>query len=338
MPQRSKVPKKQAETQQQAAAQTTAPQQPTLWTKARPVLVAGYFLTLAAISSTLSQLVLAPVYGSIPSAAYHQPIRTSLLFLAFMLGTALKNFISLDLSWYLPIISFCVPALQHTLLLYSTHLGIELGPLVTETLTYFPLLFISAYVAARHMDTGNVERMLVPAVAGVVPAAAAFGYLTYVAQLTSEVIPRFASASNFLSRTNLQLVVASLYTLYVPSKSTMLAIPAIFHTMFLNPHYVSPHTTEALNRTLHSHGWNLLERKESVTGYISVLENLELDYRVMRCDHSLLGGEWLVTEQRKKEGITVAEPIYAVFEMLEAVRLFEVPESRHDENALVMYV
>ena len=50
-----------------------------------------------------------------------------------------------------------------------------------------------------------------------------------------------------------------------------------------------------------------------------------VQYRMMRCDHSLLGGEWLLTDRRRKsEGWEVSEPIYAVFELLEAVRLMEL--------------
>lgn len=84
-----------------------------------------------------------------------------------------------------------------------------------------------------------------------------------------------------------------------------------------------------------------MERAESVTGYVSVLENLDMQYRVLRCDHSLLGGEWLVTDERRKQGITVSEPIYAVFEMLEAVRLVQVAEDSKidsEKSALVVYV
>lgn len=59
----------------------------------------------------------------------------------------------------------------------------------------------------------------------------------------------------------------------------------------------------------------------------------------MRCDHSLLGGEFWVDDQRREEGITVPEPIYAVFAMLEAVRLIEGSGQARpddDKNALVM--
>ncbi len=77
-----------------------------------------------------------------------------------------------------------------------------------------------------------------------------------------------------------------------------------------------------------------MDRQESLTGYISVVESVDQGFRVMRCDHSLLGGEWVKfigTGQFK--GNQVAEPIYGVFAMLEAVRLVEVPKPVPDNKA-----
>ena len=89
-----------------------------------------------------------------------------------------------------------------------------------------------------------------------------------------------------------------------------------------------PSQTAALNETLHSQGWSMVDRWESVTGYVSVLDNHNDGYRVMRCDHSLLGGEWT-----KFGKVVVGEPIYSVFAQLEAVRLIEVPEKVADKDA-----
>jgi hypothetical protein len=80
-------------------------------------------------------------------------------------------------------------------------------------------------------------------------------------------------------------------------------------------------------------GWLFIERRESVTGYISVVQSIQQGFRVMRCDHSLLGGEWI-----DHRGGPVSEPIYGVFAMLEAVRLAETqaPVADEDAAALVM--
>jgi hypothetical protein len=62
---------------------------------------------------------------------------------------------------------------------------------------------------------------------------------------------------------------------------------------------------------------------------MSILESRDQGFRVMRCDHSLLGGEWLAKSDRN----LLAEPIYGVFVMLEAVRLVEVKKSVPDSEA-----
>jgi hypothetical protein len=59
----------------------------------------------------------------------------------------------------------------------------------------------------------------------------------------------------------------------------------------------------------------------------------------MRCDHSLLGGEFLLTEERRSnEGWEVNEPIYAVFDMLEAVRLMELEHTIPDPEAKALVI
>src|SRR5207248_10471274 len=106
-------------------------------------------------------------------------------------------------------------------------------------------------------------------------------------------------------------------------------------------HMPLPYQTGFLNDTLAGSGYRILARQESVTGYVSVLENVERGFRVMRCDHSLLGGEWLKHPGAERENL-VGEPIYAVFAMLEAVRLVNVdvdePQKakKQGKNALVM--
>jgi hypothetical protein len=97
-----------------------------------------------------------------------------------------------------------------------------------------------------------------------------------------------------------------------------------------------------LNNRLITHDWLLVDRAWSTTGYISVLENHSANYRVLRADHSLLGGEWLLTEERQtQQNWLVPEPTYAVFEMLEAVRLVQNPGKKSpvadgDASALVI--
>ena len=64
-----------------------------------------------------------------------------------------------------------------------------------------------------------------------------------------------------------------------------LALPAIVHTVFFNRHM----SIEMVDASLRTQNWTLLDRQWSNTGYISVLESKNENYRVLRADHSLLG-------------------------------------------------
>lgn len=140
------------------------------------------------------------------------------------------------------------------------------------------------------------------------------------------------------------------------------AIPALLHVALWNPHVSVPgaggawwaawserQANRALARATNTTGTGaitgapaadgpvvLLARRESNTGYVSVVENEGAGWRALRCDHSLLGGEWVRLPGRSAEAAAMArvpEPIYAVFVMLEAVRLVEVEGKRRDDEA-----
>lgn len=102
-------------------------------------------------------------------------------------------------------------------------------------------------------------------------------------------------------------------------------------------HYVGP--LDFLNTKIESEGYAIVDRWESNTGYVSVVDNLKDGFRVLRCDHSLLGGIWM----REQSPSVLAEPIYSIFVTLEAVRLAEtdvtkdlIPKSPDEEQALFM--
>ncbi|KAJ3472308.1 hypothetical protein NLG97_g11101 [Lecanicillium saksenae] len=97
----------------------------------------------------------------------------------------------------------------------------------------------------------------------------------------------------------------------------------------------TPAAMVKLNTTLQAHDWLLIDRSESNTGYVSVLQSLRGNFRVLRCDHSLLGGEY--TDESVVGGI-VAEPIYGVFAMLEAVRLIQTEKRVADDKAKALVI
>ena len=69
----------------------------------------------------------------------------------------------------------------------------------------------------------------------------------------------------------------------------------------------------------------ILARRFSTTGLISVIEHSIEDrwVRVLRCDHSILGGIWL---DPAVTTMSQAEAIYTTFHVQEAVRLFLPPK------------
>jgi hypothetical protein len=144
-----------------------------------------------------------------------------------------------------------------------------------------------------------------------------------------------AMGTNFFgTRLGLQVLLSGLYTSLAPSKLCFFVLPGLYHLAFYNRHFQTPWANFDLNRELNkTHGFTLLDRHDSVTGYLSILESTTDQFRVMRCDHSLLGGEWL----RSTSG-ALKDPIYGVFAMLEAVRLVELHEYISDEKATALVV
>ncbi|GAB7362787.1 hypothetical protein MBLNU230_g3091t1 [Neophaeotheca triangularis] len=292
-------------------------------------------LALAALISPVSQAALAPVYGAIPSSVNHKESISLSILLGFALQWTLKNrlprFPRGLLIRILPIVAAWTLPLEMTLFRYSDLLGPTYGPRLTSLASCQSVILLSAYAAAESVDN-----------LGLYPATNTYNWGKFLSQALSlafftalerhltTLLPTWWASSGglpFLEPTNLQLLIAALYLVLLPSKAALLAMPAFINTVIINTTYTSRSTTNMLQTHLHrDHGWNLIARQWSTTGYISVLDNADLGYRVLRCDHSLLGGEWTLTPQRRGEGWTTSEPIYAVFEMLEAVRLMQQPD------------
>lgn len=306
------------------------------------LLRAASLLALAALYSPLSQSKLAPVYGLIPSAQFHHLGTALLTLLALTRRSLFSRWIPSGASRYLQAFACCIPAIQHFLFSCSGWFGPTLGPVLTEALTYYPLVFLSAYEASSLLSSAQLDRYVHHALGSTVLGLSAYGFFSVLESNSWRFLVAASSLSMHLTRTTLQATVGALYFLISPSKLYLSTLLPLLWTVVFDPHFINPYSPMLLgNGTLHSHNWTLLDRSESITGYVSVLENLDLQYRVLRCDHSLLGGEWLVNDERRKDGITVPEPIYAVFEMLEAVRLVKMPGSTkqdQEKNALVMYV
>jgi hypothetical protein len=289
---------------------------------------AAALLLIAGFASSVSQVNLSPVYGSIPASLHHQRTMVFTAVAALVARLGLKKYVSADLAPYVAVIAYWAPVIQFFLFQQSAQLGVEYGPFIIESLTYFPLMFLSMWAAADLLDVIDLSQFNLPAsMSEVLIPTASYFTLSTAAKVSSSLIPNFIGTSAYFTRIGMQLLLASASAFLTPNRLILLAFPAILHTLWANPHHVSTHGVTLANSTLQlTQNYTLLARQESVTGYISVLENhADNAFRLLRCDHSLLGGEWLVTPSAYSKGQRQRESIFAVFVLLEAVRLIEPP-------------
>lgn len=324
------------------------------WARAarRETLIYGrviILLTLAAASANASLAGLSPVYGAIPAGLWHSVLVASALFAGWSSNLKLRRMIpsGTSLTIYLPLMASYVPFSQFVwsngYYSFSTWFGARWGPVIVEVTTIFPLLAITAACVATDLEaaTGLDEIVRLPRWIGdALPGIGSWSVFrlaegaTAVAGTVSSSAP--AALSWLSTRIASQLAITVGYGCVVrPTRLLLYAIFPFLHTLILNSHLAgSPWALGATNRGLQPDGWVVLDRRESITGYVSVVENLAQGFRVLRCDHSLLGGEWT-----RFPANPVAEPIYGVFVMLEAVRLVDVPgKVEHDTDAKALVV
>jgi hypothetical protein len=234
-----------------------------------------------------------------------------------------------DVVEYAPVLAFAIPMIQFVAFRYSALLGPEWGPVVTEALTVFPLAALSIFGAAVALDgvdlEGYPERVRTSG-----PAIGSYILFTAAQKFAGRAIMEHIGSSLVLTRTGLQFAMGALYAGALPSRKLLLALVPIVHLVTMNVHAPLQRPTMALDSALRHMNYSLVARKESLTGYLSVLDNWNDGYRVLRCDHSLLGGEWSLlpaAEGRFKE------PVYSIFVMLEAVRLVEIDDEASKADA-----
>lgn len=306
----------------------------------RPLLKAWSLLVLAGAYSPISQLTLSPVYGSIPSSLYHNYVTGFTFLLAWAVKGRIRGPVRQHWINLLPVLASAVPTIHFYMLQFSRKLGPVYGPFVTELLTYCPLVLLSVISAADLFDTldlGQYSDYL--SYAG--PRLVSYAILSVSERVSSSLIEQSIGSSLIFTRSGLQFLVMTSYAILLPSKLILFAMLSLLHTLCLNVHSPLPQPTGFLENTLKNHQFSLVDRQESLTGYLSVLDNLKDGFRVMRCDHSLLGGVW--DPQSKFSSLAHKEPVYSVFVILEAVRLVvrKSDESRmsvreNEKNALVM--
>lgn len=292
-------------------------------------------LVLLAFYSPVMLLVLSPTYGALPAHIFH--VYGLGVFAAA--GWFLKDQVQLRLgrlaAYMLPVLAFWTPTLQYFVMQQSSKLGNPLGPVITELFGYYPLALLTVAIAGKQIqyslhleDMGDVASEHVPLLGS---------YFVYSMgeHFAKALLSRLIGFTVVFTRAGLQFVIAILYAAVIPSKMLLLAIPSVLFSITADVHFGG---IGGVNSAIQSEGYSILARQESYTGYISVLENHNDGFRVMRCDHSLLGGQW--TKMAPGYHPQVQDPVYAVFTMLEAVRLVEYSHGSHrvdaDSKALVM--
>ena len=310
------------------------------------------------MSAEMSKLSLTPVYGLSPSIASLNWLRGGLehdqRYIAMIVSVSLvKIYFSkriLRFSKYIAIWGFFVPSIQSGLYSFSGRLGPVWGPRTIYSLTSIPLSWLSllhlvisiAEVLPLEFSVGGpANGSLIDSCGSGLRTLLLTSTLYYVLVQFQKylesglpVLMMMASGMpSVFSRFGLQAVTALLYTqLGAPLSRIKLILTAtlpLSHLAFVCPHLQLPHNTDVLNSTLRAEGYSLVARQESLTGYISVLDNINAGYRVMRCDHSLLGGEYI----HKPRGSIYNEPVYTIFLTLEAVRLLQTKSSEKQQLA-----
>ena len=290
-------------------------------------------LALAALAMELNRQCLAPVYGSMESP-YHQNWEVNLVALTLITSFELKERRQRHLCLALPVLGCLSPWILSASFEYSGVIGPRWGPLVTSVLTTMQIFYLSLVSVMR--DCMKLARQY-PDMIGLVGrltnvwilAALWFDLAFFRARADVAIqlaINYFPPPMN--TRFGLQMIVSVIYGLWASRKKPlwMIGLLAGFVLMsFSNEHIPFSWNNSGVNGQLAPIGFALLARQESVTGHVSVLENKKEGYRVMRCDHSLLGGDWLKMRSTTP-GQELQEPIYSVFVMLEAIRLIETPK------------
>ncbi|KAG9243199.1 S-adenosyl-L-methionine-dependent methyltransferase [Calycina marina] len=296
------------------------------------LLQSATLLSLAAVYSNISQLTLSPVYGSIPASIWHSKGVMAACFLGWSTNLLIRRHVVKKPAELLPLIAAYIPVVQFTFFKFSDVFGPNYGPLILESLTFIPLLLLSVSCTATHLDNLEMNPGRLQWLSDAAPGILSYMFYKIVETFSGKYISETIGNSVWQTRLGYQMLLTALYMPFAPPKKALLMMPAIFHWSLMNLHVPVQFTTNRLNADLNSRGWNLIDRKESITGYVSVLENPST-FKVMRCDHSLLGGEWLAPTKA-----FMPEPIYGVFVMLEAVRLVGVPVEIADEEASALVI
>ena len=297
-----------------------------LWKAACLVAFAGF-------SSSIYRHSLSPSHGSIPASQYRSEVTVIFTTLSLILrrvgwlpGSVQPSktpFLLAALATWSPLVHF---ALAPTARLF----GPALSAALISGATYGLMVTLAVQATIAELEARSSvwrSRGILPfLVCGMIIAA-----LSATELKSDAFLPRIATVHPFLTRSILPFLLPPPMMLLVSSRRLfwLSLIPYIL-LLILNPHSTSSILASQMDQSLVDAGHAVLHREDSLTGFLSVVENRVKGYRVLRCDHSLLGGEWVfgLGNWPGGEGYdgpngVVGEPVYAIFVMLEAVRLVQ---------------
>ncbi|PYI30042.1 S-adenosyl-L-methionine-dependent methyltransferase [Aspergillus indologenus CBS 114.80] len=283
----------------------------------RQLVTGAALLVLTAFYSPLTVLTLAPVYGTHGTHVFHAYGVAIVAAVGWFMKDHIQRLSGRKAVYFIPVVAFWIPTIQTFLFSSSSVLGNPVGPIFTEIAAYYPLVILSVACAGKLVQAGLDLGRHGEAVAEHVPLLSTYVIYKVGEKIAKAFLAKFIGSTIFFSRAGLQFLLPALYSAVIPSKFLLFAVPSLLLSATSNVHL----SDGALNSYLNDEGFALVARQDSNTGYISVLDNLNDGFRVMRCDHSLLGGQW--TRMPRGYSPATLDPIYAVFTMLESVRLVE---------------
>jgi hypothetical protein len=161
-------------------------------------------ILLAAMYTPLSQLILAPVYGSIPSAVYHKYGVIGSAMLSFLI----KDYVPVKVEQFFAAYVFWIPVLHLMLFPLSSDLGNPAGPLITECLTTYPLVTLSIHLANKSLHQLNLN-FLGEGIADVAPSMYNYLLFTVMQRLFRGILPTWMGMNKLFTRVGLQMVTAA---------------------------------------------------------------------------------------------------------------------------------
>ena len=310
-------------------------------TELSPILRIFGLALLTAFSIEVTKLCLSPVYGTSPSIPYPFSSEINVLIVVFITTSELSPALLSRLLYFTPILGCAVPTILSQSFQFSSQFGASWGPLLTSLMTVLPLLYLSLLQIVQDNMTLAKQTPDLWSSLGPFPnaplLAAAYGMI-YTFRGVAALCLKFLIVTlggEVFSRFGMQVVVSLFFAAWAWQRKQYWVVPLALLSVF-NLHVPIFWNNPRLRSVLEKEGYALVARQESVTGYISVLDNIKDGFRVMRCDHSLLGGEWF----KQEVGSKLKEPVYAIFVMLEAVRLVQTkispPKADADKKALVV--